>query len=46
MLAGLWTHRDILEDRFLFSDLLDAHEFLDVKAANEAAVARWREEQR
>jgi len=34
--AGLWTHADIVRDVFNFADLIDAHEFLDVREENKA----------
>jgi hypothetical protein len=38
VLAGLWTHLDLVADRFTFDDLLDVHELLDVKATNEQRI--------
>ena len=37
--AGIWTHRDF--QSMTFSDLCDAHEFLDVKEKNEADFREW-----
>lgn len=48
-MAGLWTHRDLIEDVFTYDDLLDAHEILAVKYENErraAEAARREAEQR
>jgi hypothetical protein len=42
VLAGVWTHRDIVEGVFTFQDLCDVHEFLDVKEKNEADFRAWR----
>ncbi|UUZ93230.1 hypothetical protein LJK87_50060 [Paenibacillus sp. P25] len=49
VMAGLWTHRDLIEDVFTYDDLLDAHEILAVKYENErraAEAARREAEQR
>jgi hypothetical protein len=35
VIAGMWSHRDIVEDIFTLDDLLDAHEMLQVKYENE-----------
>jgi hypothetical protein len=35
VLAGFWTHRDIVEDVFSLDDLLDVHEIIAVKWENE-----------
>jgi len=42
VLAGVWTHRDIVEGIFTFQDLCEAHEYLDVKEKNEADFRAWR----
>lgn len=39
----MWTHKDLVEDRFDFSDLLDAHEALDVQAETEARAQQYLE---
>lgn len=44
--AGLWTHQQLIDDVFTFADLMDAHEFLDVKAINEKRVQRYLEKKR
>ena len=46
MIAGIWTHRDVVEDVFSFEDLLDAHELLDVREANAAIAHDWQQQQR
>jgi hypothetical protein len=38
----MWTHKDIVEDVFSFTDLLDIHELLDVKEANQSAFAEYK----
>jgi hypothetical protein len=45
-MAGMWQHRDLVEGRFSFEDLLDAHEMLLVKAENERRWAEWVESKR
>jgi len=35
VMAGFWTHRDLIENIYTFDDLLDAHEMLAVKHENE-----------
>lgn len=45
VVAGIWTHRDIVTDTFSFLDLLDAHEILDVREENERRALVFREEQ-
>lgn len=42
MAAGLWRQRETFDGTYDFQDLLDAHEFLDVKEENEARFADWR----
>jgi hypothetical protein len=42
MAAGLWSHRDLVEGVYDIQDLLDAHEYLDVKEENERRDAEWR----
>ena len=37
----MWTHRDLVDGAFSFQDLMDAHEALDVRAANEASLREW-----
>ena len=37
VLAGLWRHRDVVENVFTVNDLMDAHEMLD---ARQEAVER------
>jgi len=34
VMAGLWSHKDVVMDVFDIDDLLDAHEILEVKAEN------------
>jgi len=34
VMAGFWTHRDIIDGVFTFDDLLDAHEMLEVRCEN------------
>lgn len=46
VVAGMWTHREAVDGTFTFTDLMDAHEVLDVKAANEARFHAWQEAQR
>lgn len=46
VIAKLWTHKEAVDGTFTFADLMDAHEMLDVKAANEARFHAWREAQR
>jgi hypothetical protein len=41
VIAGMWTHRDLVERRFTFADLLVAHEILDVKARNDHDFREW-----
>lgn len=33
--AGMWQHRDIVENVFTFDDLMDIHEVMAIKAENE-----------
>lgn len=42
VLAGLWQHRDLLDDTFTFRDLLDAHELLDVRLENDRRINAWK----
>lgn len=35
VMAGFWTHRDVVQDVFTFADLLDAHEIIRVQNENE-----------
>lgn len=47
VLAGFWSHRDLVTDVFDFDDLLDAHEMLAVRHENEwraREAAQMREE--
>ena len=46
VVAGIWTHREAIDGTFTFADLLDAHEMLDVKAANEMRYHAWKQAQR
>ena len=34
-MAGMWTHKDLIEDVFSFDDLLDALEIIHIKSENE-----------
>lgn len=43
MIAGLWTHKETFDGTYSFEDLLDAHELLDLKEANEGRVREWEE---
>lgn len=36
VMAGFWTHQQVVDDVFTLDDLLDAHEILEVKHENEA----------
>jgi hypothetical protein len=38
VIAGFWTHQQIVSDAFTFVDLMDIHEAIDVKLRNEQAV--------
>ncbi|MFC3768360.1 DUF6889 family protein [Paenibacillus sp. GCM10012303] len=35
VIAGFWTHRDLIDGVFTLDDLLDAHEMLEVRHENE-----------
>jgi hypothetical protein len=41
-MAGVWTHRDIVDGVFSFHDLIEIHEFLDTKETNDADFRAWR----
>ncbi|GLG01834.1 hypothetical protein Alches_18750 [Alicyclobacillus hesperidum subsp. aegles] len=41
VVAGFWSHRDLVEDVFTLDDLLDAHEILQVRAENEWRQAEY-----
>lgn len=43
-MAGLWTHRDIVQDVFMLTDLFDIHEYLDVKEENERRFQAWKDQ--
>lgn len=43
VLAGVWSHRDIKDRKFTFSDLLDIHEALDVQSENEYRAKKYLE---
>jgi hypothetical protein len=45
VLAGMWTHREAVDGTFTFADLMDVHELLDVKAANEIRFQAWQKAQ-
>jgi hypothetical protein len=41
VMAGMWRHCETFDGTYDFADLLDAHEFLDVKAENQERYAEW-----
>jgi hypothetical protein len=46
VLAGLWRHHETFDGTYTFKDLMDAHELLDTKEANEVIAREWQESQR
>ena len=40
--AGMWAQRELFDGTYDFADLLDIHEYLDVKDANAERSAEWR----
>ena len=42
VVAGIWQHKDAINGTYKFKDLLDAHEILDVKEANQIAFEEWK----
>ena len=46
VVAGMWTHSQAVDGTFTFADLMDVHELLDVKAANDLRFHHWQEAQR
>lgn len=40
VMAGFWSHKDLVEDVFTFEDLLDATEMLQVRAENDFRAAK------
>jgi len=38
----MWAQRELFDGTYDFADLLDIHEYLDVKDANAARSAEWR----
>ncbi|NHN33545.1 DUF6889 family protein [Paenibacillus agricola] len=46
VMAGFWTHRDVVEDVYTLDDLLDAHEMLQVKYENELRAQEAAEQRR
>lgn len=45
VIAGMWQHVDVVEERFTFMDLLDIHEALDLKIEDAERHQAWRESQ-
>lgn len=43
--AGMWRQRELTDGTYDFSDLLDAHEFLDVKEDNAERFNDWKRSQ-
>jgi hypothetical protein len=43
VIAGIWTHRDLVDRAFTFADLVNAHEILNLKEANDAAYQQWKD---
>jgi hypothetical protein len=41
-MAGMWRQRELSDGTYDFSDLLDAHEFLDTREENERLYWEWR----
>ena len=38
----MWAQRELFDGTYDFADLLDIHEYLDVKDANAERSAEWR----
>ena len=41
--AGLWQHRETFDGTYDIEDLIDIHEFLDVKEENQRRYDQWQE---
>lgn len=46
MIAGIWQQHELWDGTYSFSDLLDAHEILDVKYENERRARKAAENKR
>jgi hypothetical protein len=42
VIAGMWTHADLVRGVYSFHDLMEANELLDVKSANERQYQAWK----
>jgi hypothetical protein len=46
VIAGFWTHADLISDRFSFQDLIDANDLLAWKEENQKIAHDWVDSQR
>jgi hypothetical protein len=44
--AGLWRQHEMHDGTYTVADLIDAHEFLDVREENQKRKAEWEEAMR